>query len=1680
MLTNSGIEEVDAGENTLRIGVLGPLRADRDGESLPLGGPKQQRVLALLAAFAPQPVSSDVLALAVYGEETPDRARRRIQTYVSTLRSALGDVIIRSGDGWYLDTDQVELDVRLFETAIHSAKHRRAVEAASILSDTLVLWRGTPYGGLDTHGELDGEVIRLEELRLHALEARIDADLAAGRATALVGELSSLVAEYPYREGLRSRHMLALYRAGRQEEALRSFTAQRELLIEELGVDPGPELTALEGQILRQDDALLLSDEPEGQPLRGYRLLEPVFADNQSTLWRATQPSMEREVAVRQIEPALSDRPEFVRQFESHAQAIARLEHPQIVPLIDFWRDRDGAFLVTRWPGETSLAAALEDRPLSAIQSARVIRQVGEALAAAHRSGITHGQVSAASVWLDEDGNAFLASFGAGVDLATFGQKDAGFAGRRADVAALGALARECFGEQAASPELAFTRMTDAGLSPAIIDVIKRAADPNDRSVESVDEFLAALDSEGASDAGTVVDLQDFVNPYRGLRSFEEADADVFFGRTTLVDEMLGQLAGEGLSSRVLTVVGPSGSGKSSVVQAGLIPALRAGGVTGSEEWFITSMVPGHAPFEALGEALARIAMGPSIAPEADGLRNSLQALAEDETVLLIIDQLEELFTMASMTDADRFLTLITQATSEPGSKLRVVATLRADHYGEPLQHLDFAPLLKAGALDVTPLTAQELVAVVTEPAEWRGLTFDDGLVARIVAETDRQSSPLPLLQYALAELVERRVGNRVTTAAYDQIGGIEGSIGARAETIFVESTEAEQGAVRRLFARLVNPDQAAVDLRRRALLSDLGEDVDVRSALDAFGAARLLSFDRDVTSREPTVEVAHEALLREWPRLAQWLLEDQGLIRSVDRLAIAANTWREGGRLDPDLYRGARLEGAVQLQDDVPDRLRTVDVAFVDASIALADSERATERERNRRLRRLVAAVGGGLLLALVAGLFAFVQQQRASDRAREASARGLAASATAIAERELDSALLLAANASALDPSSLATEAGLLSVLEEAAQLESFGALPDAEHVNLVLSEGGSTAVFYDELGIIRAFDSETLNPLGPEIETGPLAPRPAFALSADGAMTALASGGELRVWEVETGRLIASKNELGNGPIYFVEFSPQGTFVIAGDMLTQENVVIRLEDEVLLGSVAPSTPPQFTEVTFSSDEQFLFWSGVSAARNGTARLDVFSIPDLEAVGEPTVLDFPGSMLSASPDGSLLAVSADFPRPALMLFDPNSLSPTEPPTTLGTDRLVGTLWSPDSSRLAVVSVSGEVVVFSTRPGVAEVQLLGKAAQPEGAGWLDEDRFALISGGERVVWDLAQPSLIGEPLRDVPASAAEVQPSGRYITSWQSVLTVTEPDGTEREIDHGGRCRSVWAQPFGDEAILGCGQNVFEVKIVDLASGEILLPSTALPSKDFATLNLALSPDGSQFAAVGESFGVTGEPGGFIATYNASDASVLLGPTKLDTWALVPVQWTPDGELLLTGGQNGDLLFVDQDTLEVTDLVTTSRGAAITDISFDPSGETVVVANEFGEVWLVDIASREALGEPLTGAAGQFQSAAISPNDRRVAAIGRDRLLRVWDRETGTIVGSPLSGTGEQADLDLKVRFLDEHRLVTWGDGNVTVWDIAPDSLRARACELAGRQLNDRELQAFASDLIGDDVCAT
>ncbi len=1663
----------------VRIGVLGPVEADRNGDQVGLGGHKQQCVLALLVAAAPRVVSADALAFGVYGDDTPDRGRRRVQTYVSTLRGILGDVIVRSGEGWYLDVERVEIDVKEFEQRSEIPDNTRAAEAASMLRDALDLWRGTPYGSLETHGELDSEISRLEELRLRTLERRLDADLASGRAEELISELSVLVGEHPYREGLRARHMLALYRAGRQKEALQSFTDQRTLLIEELGVDPSPELVELEAQILRHDEALEHVPEPEGEPLRGYRLLETIGADESVTKWRAVQPSTAREVAVRRIDPAVSSSPAFIRGFETKAQAIARLEHPNVLQLVDFWRDPDGAFLVTRWLGGGLLDEAVASGSINAAHGIRIVEQVGAALASAHRMGIAHGTIDPSHVYLDTEGNAFLAVFNNDPTLVSVGTAGVGPKERNEDLVALGVLARRCLSSDAASTDLAIARMRASDVSDAVITAIVDAANPNNTRFTTVEHFLAALAGPETA-ADEVIDLRNFTNPFKGLRAFEEVDSGEFFGRTALIDEMCRQLSGTDSTSQMMTVVGPSGSGKSSLVQAGLLPALRNGQVDGSASWFIASMVPGSAPFAALVEALASVSVAP-IDPSTpvDELQSVFASVAGERTVLLVVDQLEELFTTAPPTDAERFLSLLTHAVADPAISLRVVATLRADHYGEPLQHPEFAELFKAGALDVTPLTSEELVAVISQPARGRGLRFDDGLVARIIADVDRQSSPLPLLQYTLAELVERRAGPGLTNDAYDKIGGIAGAIGARAETMYLESTAAEQEAVRRLFARLVNPDRAAVDLRRRALLADLHEDEMIRAALGRYGAARLLSFDRDPVSREPTVEVAHEALLREWPRLANWLHEDQAIIKSIDRLGLAVDAWHEGGRADADLYRGVRLESALQLQEEAGGRLRSIDRGFIDASHTLSENERTIEQQRVRRLRRLIVGIGAALVVAIVAGALAFVQQRRASEREVAASARGLAASSTAIADRELDTALLLAANASALDPS-LATNAGLVTALEQAVQLEAFDTMPDAEHVGAVRTSAGVTVVLYPELGELRSFVAGTTEPVGPRIELGEVQDPYQIALSADGASVGVIDLESARSWDVSTGQTLVDDVPTPAGTVApHISFSPQSSYMVVMSMPGLENQVIRTSDGVVLGSIDVALQPQFSQPTFSPDESRVYWVGEADFEAGTSLLNMFSVPDLEQIGEPVEYDVFATTVEPSPDGSLLALGVDYPEAEVLLVDAETLTPVGVPVTLKADRLFTILWSPDSQWASVHTVSGEVAVLSAETGAIESRLVGNAAQPQGAGWIDESRYVVHSNGEQVVWDIARYSAFAEPFSDEGAVFAAVDQDGRMLVSGEQLLVV-DADGTERSVEK-GQCGPVFPQSFGDLALLLCvGPQVTVVKIINIVTGEVLLPETDITDEASADLDFALSPDGSQFALVGASSDLGGSNGGTLAVHSARDGALHDERVQLDVWVLAAVEWTRDGEYVLAGGQAGELLWVDPDSLEVVDRVTTSA-AAITDISWDSAGEHVVVANEFGEVWLIDVAARKAVGEPFTGAAGQFQTADISVDGKRIAALGRDQRVRVWDRETGAIIGTPMAGPplDEQPSIN-GVRFLADGRIVTWTEGTVVhVWDLEPEALRARACELAGRGLNDRERTAFGQDLGSSDVCA-
>ena len=1040
------------GVRAMQMKVLGPIGVELE-QPAALGGPTQRRVLAVLALHAGGVVSVDRLVDAVWPDgDAPERADHNVRTYVHRLRSALGDDgrrIETVGNGYRLHLERHELDASRFEDLVAEGRAAAALddhdEARRCFDDALALWGGRPYDEFADEEWARAEVARLDELRASAVEHRNAALLDAGRHTEVIGELRDAATEQPWREVRRMQLALALYRSGRQAEALQVLRDYRTGLVEELGLDPSPELGRLEHRILEHDPELLPPSHRR-HDLRGYRLDEVVGEGAFALVWRGVQPSLGRTVAVKQIRAELANHPDFVRRFETEAQTVAMLEHPHIVPLYDYWREPDGAYLVMRYVSGGSLESEVLHGGLDEPRLRRFVEQAGSALEAAHRMGVIHRDVKAANVLLDDNGNFYLTDFGiafigSAVDdeLATsLSTGSPAYASPeqlrrqvldvRTDVYGFGitlfeaATGRLPFAD--APTEAALVRRqldepvpapssVEPSVPPWVDEVVARATakNPSDRYA-SMAELMAAvapgavapIDTRYRLGTGTVVG--ELVNPFKALRAFREADTADFFGRNRLVARFIEVLSQPGSAGRLLAVVGPSGSGKSSVVRSGLVPRLRRGAVTGSADWFITTMLPGSHPFDEFESALSRVAVrqpGPLVEimrSDERGIARAVNQILpdEDSELLVVIDQFEELFTHGDDTERTAFVNGLVAALREPRARLRVVLTIRADFWDRPLRHPGLAARLEKATVTVPPLAADELEAAIVEPVHRQGASYEPGLVARIMADVRDQPGALPLLQYALTELFDANVSGLIRTESYDAIGGLTGALAMRAEQTFTAMSAGQQTAARQLFGRLVSLGEGTEDTRRRVRLGELGDDPDTEAVIDAFGDARLLVFDHEPATREPTVELAHEALIRAWPRLRTWLDEDRDGLRIHRHLTETTMAWLASGRDDGELYRGGRLEAVKEyaagayLTDD--------EQAFLDAGVAAAEAEAEAERRRVSRLRRLALALGVVAVLAIGAGFVAVGQQRRADDNAAEARA------ASALAETQADRA--------------------------------------------------------------------------------------------------------------------------------------------------------------------------------------------------------------------------------------------------------------------------------------------------------------------------------------------------------------------------------------------------------------------------------------------------------------------------------------------------------------------------------------------------------------------------------------------------------------------------------------------------------------------------------------------------
>ena len=899
--------------------------------------------------------------------------------------------------------------------------------------------------------------------------------------------------------------------------------------------------------------------------LKGYKLEERIGAGGFGAVYRAKQSTIDREVAVKIILPGLANNPDFIRRFESEAYTIARLEHPHITPLYDYWRDPNGAYLVMRYLRGGSVLQSLQDGAYELFAASQILDQLASALDFAHRSNVIHRDIKPGNVLLDEDGNAYLADFGIAKDLT--GLTD-GMTGAdavvgsldyispeqarsepvtpRTDIYSLGVTLYEMItGEHpfksASTIERLYKHINDPlpqitnlpdDVRDEINEIIQKATakDPDkrypdvlalaiafregigrgDRQEASVVEQLTMREQEilsmvaqGMSNReiadqlvvtlATVkwhirqvysklgvrsrvqaiirarelklivtgdttsalldidqeamsISLPELENPYKGLHAFQTSDARDFFGREELTQKLIHHLQEKHPYQRFLAVVGPSGSGKSSLVKAGLIPALWRGALSGSEKWFVVDMIPGTHPLDKLETALIRVAANQS-GNLNDQLRRDERGLlrvadiilpGNDTELVIVVDQFEEVFTLVEdETDRQHFLNLLYTAVSDVRSRVRVIITLRADYYDRPLLYPEFGELIRSRMETVLPLSAKGLERAIRGPAERVGVTFEQGLVEQTVSEMNYQSGALPLLQYALTELFDRRKGRLLTHDAYREIGGAVGALANRADEIYLSLTDTGKELAHQMFMRLVTLGEGAEDTRRRAAQAELLSLTDntdlMEEIIDQFAAYRLLSMDHDAETRQPTVEVAHEAILREWNRLRGWINDSRTELRLQHQLSTLVVDWRQANHDASYLLRGGRLEQFEAWAKVTEISLTPREKDYLQASLDARAQREATEQARKlheaaleRRARRVFQVLTVVLLFAALGGfglsVFALDRESQAEDardqaqserdRARELALVNGARAAFVSGDRDTAIALAVAAN--------------------------------------------------------------------------------------------------------------------------------------------------------------------------------------------------------------------------------------------------------------------------------------------------------------------------------------------------------------------------------------------------------------------------------------------------------------------------------------------------------------------------------------------------------------------------------------------------------------------------------------------------------------------------------------------
>ncbi len=1469
--------------------------------------------------------------------------------------------------------------------------------------------------------------------------------------------------------------------------------------------------------------------------VRGYQLKDILGSGGFGVVYLAHQPTVEREVAIKAVLPDYANQVEFIRRFEKEAQFIARLEHLHIVPLYDFWREPNGAYLVMRLFKGGSVKTALEQRgAFSLAAAAKLVGEIASALTLAHANGIVHQDLKPENILLDELGNAYLVDFGIAKDVIK--NVNLSEAGRDRIFGTPAYMAPEQLKDMTATPQsdiyslalIIYSLITGAApytandlttiLRQKIFEILPpvslvrpdlpdelnlmlwRATDvtPHNRHTDVLalaTEFKTLVNE--AITAGEPPSLllkgqytihptlplstthllpRSVKNPYKGLRAFEEADALDFFGREALTEKLLNRIT----TSRFLAVIGPSGSGKSSVVKAGVIPALRQGKIESARWWFISSLSPAAAPLVELEQALMRVAIDTPTHSIAEQIHTSDTALHEilgqllppNGELLLFINQFEELFTLtADETLRHRWLANLTHAVTHPDSRLRVILTLRADFYDRPLHYADFGALIREHTEVVLPLSPSEIELAIDEPAKAVGLTVDRDLLVTMIEDVRGQPGMLPLLQFALTELYNHREGHQLTLTAYQAIGGVRGALAQRANELY-ESLEANQQTIaQQIFLRLITPGD---DTRRRVLRSELmgTNRAEVESLLDLFGQYRLLTFDHDPVTRAPTIEIAHEALIHGWQHLRAWLETNRERLYVHRRLTEAASEWHE--KQDSGfLASGARL---AQFEDLLTGQItfNEAENAYLQASIA--HRQRSARRTRFFMLILTVTALGALLMAGLAfvgqaqathARRSAESERDRANQQASISRSRELAVSALTEGDR-LDKALLM--SMAALEQyDTVEARRSLLISLTANPYLEIFlhghtGKVRTAAATHTVIASAGDDRT-------IRLWDANTLESLGEPL-TGHEQVIWKIAIHPDGTHLASAShDGTVRLWNItqpdSPPQILAGHTD----KVWDVVFSPDGRWLASA---SSDHTVIVWDTQTLTPRILEGHTDEVYALAFRPDGQQLASGG---ADNTVILWDMSARASTEPITGTLLSGHQNWILTLAyhPDGSLL-VSSGVENQVYAWDSVNQVALGQFPTN-HTDWIRKLIFTPDGQRIITASADNSIRVWDFASAqLAQAPLTGHTDAIWDLAFWGEHLLSASSDQSVVLWTFQpqQPLATLLPTQTTGTPAWSVTLAGCQLAVGYGSITGSS-DFSVRVWE--SICEDTLNPPTllaGHTAMISGVASNKEMLVSASADRTLITWSwltgetiTILQAHTGSLTSVALHPNGREMAS-------TDSEGTIIFWEQSAGGWQIRSQLTLSS-PITSLAYRADGSFLAAGNQANEILLFENGQQVGTPL--SAHTDDIETVIFSPDGQLLASGSRDNTIILWEVTTRQPIAPPLTAHTNWVTALAFSPDGNMLVSGSRDTSLIFWDVTTRQPFSPPLYA---HTDWVTDTAFSEDGQvLVSSGrDGQVFVWAVTPAAWEKLACRTAHREFTADEWKSIFFNLSQTPLC--